>query len=302
MNEKRRRRGPKYDWKKIPTRRNTVTDKNKLAIAETYERRLEEGERGESIFVDLAKQWGVSVRQMQRYVSQGRALRVRKLKDLMDLPWFAKRLLESITVPEPLRISELRGLEMGEIWIEKQPGFHTFKKHFSHKVLWDTFKSWENERVLYSQKCLELLKTVSREAERESQMKITEEYDKEGIYDTFPARVYEHVLLKTKPQMDSLSGGYLKNLEEMHFDINGDEIIAREQGILVAKGKTYQLGRLVEVYQKLTSNPLLLETTKQIWHLYHELRDTTNYLYEELNNFCSCITPNWIRFSRGLLE
>jgi len=302
LNEKQRHRAIKWEWKKIPTRRKKATDKDKAAITEIYERRLEEREGRESILADLAKQWEVGVRQIERYISQGRALRVKKLKNLLDLPWFANKLLESITMPEPLSVSKLKGLEMGELWVEKEPGFHTFKKHFIHKVFWDTFKSWKNERELYRQKCLEFLKTVSCEAERESQMKITEEYDEEGVYDTFPARVYEHILLKTKPQLDSLSRGYLKNLEEMHLDVNGDELIVREQRITLAKGKPYQLRRLVEVDQKLTSNPLPLETSKQIWHLYHELRDTTNYLCEELNSFYSSITPNWIRFSPGLLE
>lgn len=300
LNEKQRHRAAKADWKKIPTRRKTLTEQDKLAVAEIYERRLEQGEPRESILADFSNQWAVSVRQVERYVSQGRALKAKKLKNRLDLPWFADRLLKSVKVPEPLQVYELRYLETGELWLEKQSGFHTFKKHFSHKIFWNTFKSWKSERASYCQKCFDLLDTISCEAERESQMKITEEYDEEGIYDTFPARVYEHILLKTKPWPDSLSRGYFKNLEEMHFDINGDEIIVREQRIMVAKGKTYQFRRLVEVYQKLTSNPSLLETAKQIWHLYHELRDTTNYLYEELNNFYSSIAPNWVRFSSSL--
>ena len=300
MNEKRRHRVPRYDWKNFPTRRKTLTEQDKLAVAEIYERRLEQGEPREKILTDFSNQRAVSVRQIERYVSQGRALKAKELKNRLDLPWFADRLLKSVTVPEPLQIYELRYLETEELWLEKQPGFHTFKKHFSHKIFWDTFKSWKSERESYRQKCFNLLNKVSCEAERESQMKITEEYDEEGIYDTFPARVYEHILLKTKPQPDSLSRGYPQNLEETHLDIKGDEIIVREQRVILAKGKTDQLRGLVEVYQKLTSNPSLLETAKQIWHLYHELRDTTNYLHEELNNFYSSIAPNWIRFSSSL--
>jgi len=300
LNEKQRHRAPKYDWERNSTRRKKVTEKDKLAIAETYERRLEEGKPRKSILEDLAKQYDRDSRTIERHISEGRVIRVKKLKNLLDLPWFANKLLESITMPEPLSVSRLKDLEMGELWVEKQPGFHTFKKYFIHKVFWDSFKSWKNERELYCQKCLEFLKTVSCEAERESQMKITEEYDEEGIYDTFPARVYQHILLKTKPQLDSLSTGYLSNLEEMHCDINGDELIVREQSSVLAKGEAYKLRRLIELYPKLTSSPSLLETGKEIWDFYHELRKTTSYLEEELSSFCSCITPNWVRFSSGL--
>lgn len=301
LNEIQRHRAPRL-LTKISKRKKKIMGRDKVLIVETYERRLEEGEPRESILEDLAKQYGRDTRTIERYISEGRAIRVERLKSLLDLPWFADRLLKSIRVSEPLKIYELQYLETGELWVEEQPGFHTLKKHFKHKEFWDNLENWKSKREAYRQKCFALLDTISCEAERESQMKITGKYDEEGIYDTFPARMYEHILLKTKPQFDSLAGAYLENLKEMHLDINRDELIARELGIALARGKPYQLRRLMEVHQKLISNPLLLETTKQIWHLYHELQDTTKYLWEELNSFYSCIAPNWIRFSPGLLE
>jgi hypothetical protein len=287
---------------KISTRKKKITRRDKVLIAETYERRLEEGEPRKSILKDLSEQYDRDTRTIERYISEGRAIRVENLKSLLDLPWFADRLLKSLRVREPLQINDVQCLETGELWLEKQPGFHTFKRHFRHKEFWDNLENWKRKAEAYRHKCFELLDKISCQAERESQMTIPKEHDyEEGIYDTFPARAYQHILLKTKPQLDSLSGGYLRNLEETHFDIDDNELIVRGQGTL-AKGKPYRLRRLIEVYQKLTSNPLLLETTKEIWHLYHELRDTTNYLCEELNSFRSRIAPNWIRFSPGLLE
>jgi len=128
-------------------------------------------------------------------------------------------------------------------------------------------------------------------------MKTTECWEEEDLEDTFWQRIYSHVLLKTKPQpLNELDRGYLKNLDTTEFVIKDNELIAKGQNYVLAKGEPFQLDRVSKAYWSLVAGFTSASEPKQIWALWQELDKTEKFLNAQAEAVYREIVPNWFRY------
>ena len=202
-------------------------------------------------------------------------------------------------MPDPRQIYPV-GTEQIELyetsWVEEQPLFPELKRLLNNKF-WRKFNDWKKARVQCLKECVSFLDTVHQKAEEESQLKTTECWEEEGLEDTFWQRIYVHVLLKTKPQpLNEADRNYLERLDTTEFVIKDNDLIAKSENYVLAKGEPFQLDRVSKAYWSLVAGFTSASEPKQIWALWQELDKTEKFLNAQAEAMYKEIVPNWFRY------
>jgi len=282
----------------LPTR--TVRQLAKKKVLPTLERLGEEGyyRYPANQILELKERWSQSAAKFSK-LEEIEKVEAKELTDALNLSWLMSRFLSCLRTPDPRHIYPVGTEQIGlyeTSWVEEHPLFPKLKRLLNNKF-WGKFNNWKKLRVECFKECVSFLDAVHKKAEEESQMKTTECWEKEGLDDTLWQRIYTHVLLKTKPQpLNELDRGYLKNLDTTEFVIEDNDLIAKGEGCVLAKGEPFQLDCVSKAYWSLVADFTSATEPKQIWVLWQELDKTEKFLYEQLEAVSREITPNWFRY------
>lgn len=220
----------------------------------------------------------------------------KELTDALNLGWLTSRFLSCLKTQDPCRVFPI-GEELNEsLWVEGDRLFPKLKRFINSKF-WREFNNWKKTRVQYFKECISFHDAVRQKAEEKSRLKTTECWEKEGLNDTFWQRIYDHVLLKTKPQpLNGLDGDYLKRLDIAEFVIEDNDLIVKGEKYVLAKGEALQLEHVRKAYWDVVAGLTSSSEPKQIWALWQKLNKTEKFLYKQLEAVSRQIIPNWFRY------
>lgn len=231
-----------------------------------------------------------------RKLEEGKKTEAKELTDTLNVGWLTDRFLSSLETRDPLHVSPIGGEFNESLWVEEDPLFPKLKRFLNNKFQ-RTFNDWKKARVRYFKGCMSFLDAVRQKAEEESQLRTTKCWEKEGLNDTFWQRIYNHVLLKTKPQpLNELDSGYLKHLDAAEFVIKDGDLVVEGENCVLAKGEPFQLECVSKAYWDLVAGLISSSEPKQIWALWQELNKTEKFLYKQLEAVSREIIPNWFRY------
>ena len=223
-------------------------------------------------------------------------MEAKELTKTLNVSWLMSRFLSCLRTPDPCQVGTKQIELLETSWVEEHPLFPELKRLLDNKF-WTKFSDWKKVRGHYFRKCTSFLDTVHQKAEEEAQMQTTECWEEKGLNDALWQRIYAHVLLKTKPQpLDELDRGYLKNLDTTEFVIKHNNLIAKGEGSVLAKGELSHLECVSKAYWSLVAGFTSASEPKQIWELWRELGTTEKSLNTQAGAVYEEIIPNWFRY------